>query len=189
MKLNGSERILVLMINISFIAMIINLICAFILNNYILGYIAFIILLSGFFISFFFIGLYLPYSLRKHPYIENPEEIKDLKELLENKDVKKIIKNLYYDHNRNVYEIGWMIEKNLNVKLHIKKGLQAGEIKSESLYLKIDEILGVNTQDFWKSTISYYYQKPISHYIRDIYILLSLVGGIISLLLMIFFNI
>ncbi|MFX1295647.1 MAG: hypothetical protein ACFFD2_12450 [Promethearchaeota archaeon] len=189
MKLNRSEKLIVLIINISFIAMIIVLICAFIMDNYILGYVSFIILFSGFFIGLFFNGLYLPYSLTKHPYIENLEEVKELKQNLEKEDVKKIIRNLFYDHNRNVYEIGWMIEKNLNIKLHIEKGLQAGEIKSVSLYLKIDEILGTNTQEFWKSIIRYYYQKPISHYIRDIFILLSLVGGIISLLLIIFYNV
>lgn len=189
MKLNKSEKILVLIISVTFLATIIWIFLAFILNNHILSYMGLLIFLWGSAISILFNGIYLPFILKRHPYVENPEEIKDLKEFLGTEEVKKIIKNLYHNRGRNVYEIAWMLEKNLNIELHVKKGLQAGEIKSGSLYLRIDHILGVNTQDFWKSTISYYYQKPISHYIRDIFILLSLVGGIISLLLMIFFNI
>ncbi len=168
--------------------MIIGIFSAYLLNKPIISYIAFIIFFSGLEISIFFNGIYFPIKIKKHPYIENPEEIKKLKVALETEKIKKIINALYQNHGRNVYEIAWMIEKNLNIELHIRKGLRAGEIKSGELYKKIDKILGINTRDFWDSTIRHYYEKPISHYIRDIFILLSLFGGIISLLLVIIFD-
>ena len=79
--------------------------------------------------------------------LADPEDLQSLKDALETVQVKNTIKALYHERGRNVIEIAWMLEKFLNMGLHIKKGIRAGQIKSEELYKKIDEILGINSKE------------------------------------------
>lgn len=189
MILNSSEKVVYSIISLSSLLFIIEIIPGELLGIPILTYISFITFFIGFALTIFFNGIYYPLKKKKHPYIENPEEIKKIIEYLETEKVKKIIKALYHEQRRSVYINTWKIEKKLNIELHIKKGLYAGGIKSKAIYKKFDEILGTKTRRSWDLSLIEYYHKPTSHYIRDICIILSLLGGIVSIVLIAISNV
>lgn len=189
MILNSCEKVTYSIIFPSMLIFIIGVISGELLGIPILTYSSAILFFSGFALTIFFNGIYYPLKKKKHPYIENPEEIKNLIEYLETEKVKKIIKALYHEQRRRVYNIAWTIEKKLNIELHIKKGLYAGGIKSEAIYKTFDDILGTKTRRSWDLSLIQYYDKPTSHYIRDICIILSLLGGVVSIVLIAISNI
>jgi hypothetical protein len=177
------EEIFYIMFFLSTILWIIGIIIAVILDNHIIGSIGFAIFFTGVAISVFYRSLYIPFKSRKHPYTENLEEIKQLERSLEKNEIKLTIANLSHDRGRNAYEIAWMLEKNLHIELHIKKGSQAGKIKSSILYSKIDEILGVDTQDSWKPfLIEDFYQSTSTIIGEIIVIILCLLTSFVIIL-------
>ena len=182
MKLTRSDKLATYPILITSIIGVILLFLSGLLSIPILVNFSFSVFFIGLAITFFFIGIYNPLKLNKHPYIERPEDIQLLLGTLESEQVKKTIKTLYHDRGRSVIDIAWMLEKYLNIELHIKKGIRSGEIKSEVLYKKIDEILGINTSQLWRISIEPVYYIPTIFKIGVILIILGLIAVSITLL-------
>jgi len=81
---------------------------------------------------------------KKYNNLEDPEEIKKLKDFLEKQEIKKMIRTLYYGFAMDIYDISWKLEKQFKIKLHYgnRGGNKALELKSQVLNEKIAKILG-----------------------------------------------
>ena len=95
-------------------------------------------------------------SKKKYPNIEDPEEIKELKDFLENEEVTKLIRTLYYGFAMDVKEIGWKLEKKFKIKLHYHIGNKVLELKSPELIEKMANILGFKSvKQCWSDRYAY----------------------------------
>jgi len=92
------------------------------------------------------VGVYYEIQDRRHPYSENPKEIIDLKNKVENITIREFIKDSFFNNGRNLTKITHDLENKFNIELLIRKGFDSGNYKSKELIEKLCQILGFETR-------------------------------------------
>ncbi|MFX0024713.1 MAG: hypothetical protein ACFE9S_20565 [Candidatus Hermodarchaeota archaeon] len=87
-------------------------------------------------------GLYYEIQNRRHLYLENRDEINDLKNQLNNENIKDIIKDLFFSKGKNLTKITNILESQFDIELLIPKGIDRGNYKSRELVDELCYILG-----------------------------------------------
>jgi len=87
------------------------------------------------------VGVYYEIQNRRHPHVENREEIIELKNKLDNETIQEFIKDSFFNKGKNLIKITNNLESKFNIKLLIPKGIDAGNYKSKELVDKLCHIL------------------------------------------------
>ena len=108
------------------------------------------------------VGCYYEIQQHMHPYKENPDEIRELKEKLENDDIIEFIKDGFVKKGMTIYKISRKLDEKYNIELLIPRGHKFGNFKSEELIEKMLEILGIKTEaEYGRAHYYHKRKKPI----------------------------